>query len=163
MKGVGGMFAKDDEGKIVSREATCICGKEYRQQLLGERFMAMVEAHGEAAVKLMLRELPGLYTPPDCPSCTRRALAKGKEWEPVNRLERQRTGMRDRERFARNVAQLCAAWNRPMDDETSAVFWKALSGSMTDDEFERGVLNAVRCEKKWPVPATVLQHGRAAA
>lgn len=160
MKGLGGMFAKGDDGKAITREATCLCGASYTQQLLSERFMALVEKHGEAAVKGMLRELPGLYVPTDCPTCTRRVLGRGKDHELTPRIMMTRPQIRDRERFTRNMAQLCAAFNRPVEDETTSIYWRALSSALSDDEFEKGIISAVRSEKKWPTPATLAQYGK---
>lgn len=157
---LGSWFSYDGDGVQVVRQATCLCGAPFTQSLLSERFMAMVEKKGEAAVQLMLRELPGLYSPPDCPRCTRRALGRGVELSTTPRLMQERPRIKDRARFTANMAQLCAAFNRPTEDETTAVYWRALMTAMTDDEFERGVIAAVRSEKRWPTPATIAQYGK---
>lgn len=159
-----GWWAKDADGKTITRERTCECGHTYTQHLLGPRFLGMAERHSMGAVDAVMRDVPDLFVPVHCPPCERRAIThhplpaeQHTRWQlPIPRR------LTDRARFARNLGQLCAAWNKPMDDETSASYWRALERAMTDDEFETGVLAAIRTERKWPVPATIAQHGRAA-
>lgn len=160
---IAGWFAHkaDEAGRrvVISRPHTCGCGREYTQYLLSARFCEIVERAN--AMNALLRDVPELYVPVYCPVCERKELGMRERpssgWLiPVPRR------ITDRTRFAKNLAQLCAAWNKPVDEETSQVFWRALERAMTDEEFERGVLSAVREEKKWPTPSVIAQHGRAA-
>lgn len=151
----------DGRRQTITRQRTCECGREYTQMLLSGRFMSVVEAQGQNAVEIMLREVPDLFVPVLCPPCESKAL--GQSVKPAgNWAMPVRRRMEDRGRFAKNMAQLCAAYNKPVDDETSQVFWRALERAMSDDEFERGVVEAVRSEKKWPTPSVIAQYGRAA-
>lgn len=158
---VDGWFAKDENGKVIEIPATCRCGREYTQKVLSHRFMEIVERRGPKAVDILMRDVPSLRVPVDCPACESKALGYARPsvdtWMvPVRRR------MEDRSRFAKNMAQLCAAYNRPVDDETSQVYWRALERSLTDDEFEKGVIGALRIERKWPAPSVIAQHAKAA-
>lgn len=163
---VSGWFAtsrneETGERALVTRTKACECGRIFTQHQLGERFMLMAERHSESAVGAVMRDIPDLFVPVNCPACERKALGYGRpdslRLEPVTRRR-----MEDRERFARNLGRLCAAWNKPMDAETSETYWFSLERTLTDEEFERGVLAAIGGEKKWPVPAVVAAYGRAA-
>lgn len=67
-------FAKDASGKPISRERLCECGTRFRQRLLSERFMLIVEKQGKAALELMRREIPDYFVPVHCPKCERRDI-----------------------------------------------------------------------------------------
>lgn len=158
-----GWFARDADGNEIKRPATCACGQVYTQRLLSARVMAAAEAHSPRAIALMQDQIPELFVPVACPACERRDMTRHihpASGEPF--VVRTPPRITDRERFARNLAQLCAAWNRPVDPETSQIYWRALERGLTDDEFERGVIGAVRNERKWPTPAMVAYHGKVA-
>lgn len=145
----------------ITRQATCgQCGREYTQAMLSGRFMEIVERAD--AMDTFMRAIPDLFVPLHCPPCESKDLGRSQPVPLVGITHGMRKRMEDRGRFARNMAQLCAAWNKPMDDETSQVYWRALERAMSDEEFERGVIEAVRSEKKWPTPSVIAQHGRAA-
>lgn len=161
----GSLFAMRDvpdatRRETIQRRQTCSCGREYTQFLLGERFMQMAERQSKAALQHVTTQIPGLWVPVECPRCEHRELSRYVATPESWALPAPRR-LQDRRRFARNMAELCAAWNRPMDDETSAVYWRALERSMSDDDFERGVLTAVRTERKWPTPTVIFDYGRA--
>lgn len=146
----------------ISRQQTCDCGREFTQFLLSGRFMEIVERHSEKAVDRLMADIPELFVPVSCPACESKALGYARPEQVGSWMMPIRKRMEDRARFARNMAQLCAAYNKPMDDETSQVFWRALERSLSDEEFERGVINAVRVEKRWPTPSIIAQHAKAA-
>lgn len=145
----------------ITRQQTCECGREFTQHLLSGRFCEIVERHSEKAIEKLMQEVPDLFVPVLCPPCESKALNTSRP-EIGSWMIPVRKRMEDRARFARNMAQLCAAYNKPMDDETSQVFWRALERALTDEEFERGVINAVRIERKWPTPSIIAQHAKVA-
>lgn len=67
-------FAHDASGAPISRQATCECGRRFRQLLLSERVLAMVESHSKRAMATFQQQVPGLYVPVHCPPCERRDL-----------------------------------------------------------------------------------------
>lgn len=163
---LGGWFAyrtdpETDERSPITRQKVCGCGKTFQQRMLSSRFMEIVERQSVQAVTRMMQDIPDLFVPVNCPPCESKALGYARP-EIGTWMLPVRHRMQDRERFARNLAQLCAAWNKPMDDETSQVFWRALERTLTDDEFERGIISAVRTERKWPTPSVIASYGRAA-
>lgn len=158
----GGFFSRR-EGHDVTRRATCDCGREFTQFLLSERFLASAERHSARAIAMVQEQIPELFVPVQCPRCERREITRHPvPGEFASYALPMRPRIADRERFARNMAQLCAAWNRPVDQETSAIYFRTLERSLTDDEFERGVLGALRVERKWPAPSVILHHAKAA-
>ena len=68
-------FAKTAEDAPITRKALCLCGREFVQGLLSKRFTDAVERQGQRAVSEVLRQIPELYVPVNCPSCERRAIA----------------------------------------------------------------------------------------
>lgn len=158
---VGGWFSKDRDGQTIVRERTCECGARYTQMLLSERFMSIVQQRGSHAVDATMNVIPDMFVPVLCPACESRALGAAPV-EVTYNAGFLRRRLEDRERFARVMGQLCAAYNKPMDDETSQIFWRALERSCTDDEFEKGVLEAIRSERKWPTPSVIAHYARAA-
>lgn len=158
-----GFFSLDEHGKPIARTRVCGCGREFQQFLLSERFLTAAERHSARAIDMVQKQMPDLHVPVNCPACESRELTRYiglGEGLPFAVPVRPR--ITDRERFARNMAQLCAAWNRPVDQETSAIYWRTLERSLTDDEFERGVLGALRVERKWPAPSVIIMHAKAA-
>lgn len=150
----------DGRVETVTRQKVCLCGQAFEQSQLSERVMTIFERAG--AVDATMRMLPDLFVPLNCPPCESRALGYARPEPTSAPVPAMRRRMEDRERFARNLGRLCAAWNKPMDTETSETYWYSLERTLTDDEFERGVLAAIGGEKKWPVPAVVAAYGRAA-
>lgn len=159
----GGFFSRDTEGRTITRAATCRCGQVFQQLLLGERFLAAAERHSPRAIAVTQEQIPDLYVPVSCPRCESKELRRFPvPGEFTSYAIPVRPRITDKERFARNMAQLCAAWNRPVDQETSAIYFRTLERSLTDDEFEKGVLGALRVERKWPAPSVILHHAKAA-
>lgn len=141
------------------RTATCKrCDRAFEQQQLSERFMMICEKQGQGAVTAVMRQCPDLWVPVFCPSCERRDLANYGTAEhfaiPIPKR------LKDRNRFAENMARLFGAWNRPQDEATSRAYWLALDRCMTDDEFDAAVLTAIRVEKKWPTAATLADFAK---
>lgn len=68
------MFAKDAQGRPITRDRTCLCGRRYTQGLLSERFLAMIERAGTKAQQAFARQVPDFYVPVECPRCERRAI-----------------------------------------------------------------------------------------
>jgi hypothetical protein len=158
MTQIPGMFRRQ-EGKELVRPATCDCGQQYEQRQLSARFMEFVESFGPGAVNAVMRDIPDLWVPRNCPPCERKQL------QPVPQMASfsiNRTRMNDEGRFAENMARLFGAYNRPHDDATVRAYWRALEWSMTDEQFEQAVNKAIQREKKWPVPATLAQMREAA-
>lgn len=154
-----GWFGKDADGNEITRSATCLCGRVFAQRQLSARFMEMCEGRGAGAVRAVMRDIPDLFVPINCPSCERRQL------RPVVVIgaPAERVRLRDEGRFAENMARLFGAYNRPHDDATVRAFWKALEHALSDEQFEQGVVAAIRNEKRWPTPATIAQIVRPAA
>lgn len=68
------MFSVGANGKGVTRERACECGRRFTQRLLSERFLAIVEHRGQRAMGLMTQQIPGYFVPVHCPPCERRDL-----------------------------------------------------------------------------------------
>ncbi len=156
-----GMFSKDVEGHAVTRPARCLCGAAYTQSLLSSRFLEMAERAG--AMPATLKMLPDLYVPLNCPPCESRELGRlANARHYATQLYPLRSRLEDQPRFARVMAQMCGVYNRPTDSETVAVYWRALSHSMTDDEFEGACLAAIRSQRKWPTVYEIGEHAKLA-
>lgn len=65
------MFSHDVDGHVVERRARCECGRVFRQVLLSERFLTIVERQGPHAVERFMRQVPQMYVPVFCPRCER--------------------------------------------------------------------------------------------
>lgn len=153
------MFSKDAEGHEITRQATCLCGREFTQRLLGSRFMELVERAGDGPVRALMRDIPELFVPVNCPPCEHRQLQPG----PVmTSFGMPRNHLTNRERFAENMARLFGAFNRPSDEPTVRAYWLALEWVLSDDRFEEAVIGVIRSERRWPTAATLAQWRPAA-
>lgn len=81
--GKTGFFAEGPDGQEITRPMNCaLCGAEFQQRLLSERFMLAVEKRGPRAMAMLRNQIPDLWCPVYCPSCERLALAhEGREAE----------------------------------------------------------------------------------
>lgn len=68
------MFFRDADGKPVTRQRTCLCGRAFTQRLLSERFLAIVEKQSRKAIDVLSKQIPDFYVPVHCPPCERRDL-----------------------------------------------------------------------------------------
>jgi hypothetical protein len=67
-------FAKDTDGKPLVRESMCECGRRFRQRLLSERFLTIVEK--AKAMALFQKHVPGFWVPVHCPPCESKELGR---------------------------------------------------------------------------------------
>lgn len=70
------MFAQSAEGKPVSRNRVCDCGRKYTQRLLSERFLNIVAMRGEKCLAAFEHQVPQGYVPVFCPSCERKDIGR---------------------------------------------------------------------------------------
>ncbi len=73
---VDSMFATTAEGKPISRQSSCECGRKFSQRLLSERFLTIVEKHSRRAMDIFAKQVPGFFVPVHCPQCERRDLGR---------------------------------------------------------------------------------------
>jgi len=132
---------------------------DFTQHQLSERFMLICENQGPGAVKAVMDQCPGLWVPVFCPSCERKELSRYHNDRASFALPIPKR-LTDRARFGENMARLFGNWNRPQDEATSRAYWLALDRSMTDDDFERAVMSAIRTERKWPAAATLADYAK---
>ena len=67
------------DGKPVTREQTCECGRPFTQRQLSERFLAIVEKRGRNAMASFAKQIPDFYVPVHCPPCERVDLRRRAE------------------------------------------------------------------------------------
>lgn len=60
------------DGKTVTRENVCVCGKPYTQSILSERYLESLERMGK--IEAIAKQIPGFWVPKYCPPCERKDL-----------------------------------------------------------------------------------------